>query len=127
MQMKPLDLHSVINETLALVAHDMRARQIAATVDLFSNPCVISGDQVLLEQVLVNLVVNDMDAMAETPPNRRELTIKSEVSGDRRPQQSRRWRDIHDHTAPHRNGQHPLGATGRSVTSPRRRRDAKLS
>ena len=76
---KPIDLHAVINESLALVAHDMRARQIEATVDLSSNPCVINGDQVLLQQVLVNLVMNAMDAMAETPPARRHVTIRSEV------------------------------------------------
>ena len=76
---KPIDLHAVINESLALVAHDMRARQIEATVDLSSDPCVVSGDQVLLQQVLVNLVMNAMDAMAETPPARRRITIRSEV------------------------------------------------
>ena len=76
---KPIDLHAVINESLALVAHDMRARQIEATVNLSSNPCVINGDQVLLQQVLVNLVMNAMDAMAETPPARRRVTISSEV------------------------------------------------
>ena len=76
---KPIDLHAVINESLALVAHDLRARQIKATVDLSSNPCVISGDQVLLQQVLVNLVMNAIDAMAETPPARREVTIRTEV------------------------------------------------
>ena len=76
---QPIDLHAVIDESLALVAHDMRARQIEATVDLSSNPCLISGDQVLLQQVLVNLVVNAMDAMADTPPARRHLTIRSEV------------------------------------------------
>ena len=76
---KPIDLHAVINESLALVAHDMRARQIEATVDLSSTPCVINGDQVLLQQVLVNLVMNAMDAMAETPPARRHVTISSDV------------------------------------------------
>ncbi len=76
---KPIDLHAVINETLALVAHDMSARQVEATVDLPSSPCVINGDQVLLQQVLVNLVVNAMDAMAETPPGRRHVTIRSNV------------------------------------------------
>ena len=65
---KPIDLHAVIDETLALVAHDMSARQVSATVNLSSSPCVINGDQVLLQQVLVNLVMNAMDAMAETPP-----------------------------------------------------------
>ena len=76
---KPIDLHVVINETLALVAHDMSARQVEATVDLPSSPCVINGDQVLLQQVLVNLVMNAMDAMAETPPGRRHVTISSNV------------------------------------------------
>ena len=76
---KPIDLHAVIDESLALVAHDMRARQIEATVNLSSNPCIINGDQVLLQQVLVNLVMNAMDAMAETPPARRRVTISTEV------------------------------------------------
>ena len=77
--MKPIDLHAVINDSLALVVHDMKARQIEATVNLSPNPCVISGDQVLLEQVLVNLLINAMGAMAETPPARRHITIRSEV------------------------------------------------
>ena len=34
LDMKPIDLHAVINDSLALVAHDMRARQIEATVNL---------------------------------------------------------------------------------------------
>ena len=76
---KPIDLHAVIDESLALVAHDMRARQIEATVNLSSHPCIINGDQVLLQQVLVNLVMNAMDAMAETPPARRRVTISTEV------------------------------------------------
>ena len=79
MDKKPIDLHGVIQESLALVAHDMRARQIEAIVELSSSPCIITGDQVLLQQVLVNLVVNAMDAMAETPPARRRVTIRTEV------------------------------------------------
>jgi len=79
LQERPVDLRAVVTESLALVAHDMRARQIETTVNLSSNPCVISGDPVLLQQVLVNLVVNAMDAMAETPPARRHITISSEL------------------------------------------------
>jgi signal transduction histidine kinase len=41
---KPIDLHAVIHEGLALVAHDVRARQIEATVNLSSSPCTITGD-----------------------------------------------------------------------------------
>jgi signal transduction histidine kinase len=76
---KPIDLHTVIDETLALVSHDMSARQVESTVDLSPDRCVVNADQVLLQQVFVNLVMNAMDAMAETPPGRRHLTIRSEV------------------------------------------------
>ncbi len=76
---KPIDLHAVINHSLALVDHDMRARQIVATAHLSSQPCVISGDPVLLQQVLVNLVINAMDAMAQMPRARRYVTISTEV------------------------------------------------
>jgi C4-dicarboxylate-specific signal transduction histidine kinase len=79
MDKKPIDLHGVVTESLALVAHDMRARQVKVTDHLSSNPCVIIGDEVLLQQVFVNLVINAMDAMASTPPSRRQVTIRSDV------------------------------------------------
>jgi len=78
LEKKPTDLHGVINESLALVAHDMDARQVKATLHLASTPCIVSGDQVLLQQVLVNVVMNAMDAMAGTLPHRRRLTIRAE-------------------------------------------------
>ena len=57
----------------------MRARQVEVAVRQPADSCVISGDPVLLEQVFVNLVMNAMDAMSETPPDRRHITISSEV------------------------------------------------
>jgi signal transduction histidine kinase len=77
---KPIHLHSVMDDALALVAHEMRARQIEAILDLSSSPCVVDGDQVLLEQVLVNLMRNAMDALAVTSPGRRRITIRSAVT-----------------------------------------------
>jgi signal transduction histidine kinase len=79
---KPIDIHAVIKESLALVAHDMKARQIVIAAELPSAPCVISGDPVLLQQVLVNLLINAMDAMADTPQARRRVAIRSEVKPD---------------------------------------------
>jgi len=77
---KPIDVRSVIGESLALVAHDLRARQIEVTLDQPSTPCVVDGDPVLLAQVLVNLVRNAMDALAETAPARRRITIRTAVA-----------------------------------------------
>ena len=41
--------------------------------------CVVDGDPVLLQQVLVNLVMNAADAMAETTQSRRHVTIAASV------------------------------------------------
>jgi signal transduction histidine kinase len=79
LQKKSIDLHVVVNESVALVAHELTARNIVVNVNFSSSPCVISGDQVLLQQVLVNLMINAMDAMAEVPLARRHLTITSEL------------------------------------------------
>ena len=81
LEKKLVDLQAVVQDTLALVAHDMGERQVEVAVTLPSKSCVINGDPVLLQQVLVNLVMNAMDAMAENPPDRRHITISSEVRG----------------------------------------------
>ncbi len=44
LEKKPIDLHAVIDETLALVSHDMTTRQVSATVNHSSSPSVIDGD-----------------------------------------------------------------------------------
>jgi signal transduction histidine kinase len=80
LQKKRIDLQAVVNESVALVAHDISARQIVMTVNRSSSPCAVDGDQVLLQQVLVNLLINAVDAVAEMPPARRQVTIASELS-----------------------------------------------
>ena len=79
----PVDLWNVIQDSLALVDHDLRLRHIDATVDLAQVPCMVNGDQVLLKQVLVNLLLNAMEAMAGNPMTRRRITIRTELrAGD---------------------------------------------
>ena len=79
MDIAPIEVHAVVDESLALVAHVMRDRQVDVTVDLPLESCVIPGDHVLLQQALVNLLINAMEAMADTPPARRHITIGTHV------------------------------------------------
>ena len=78
---KQVDLQEVVSDTLALVAYDIRERHVEVSVNLAANSCRLHGDPVLLEQVLVNLVINAMDAMAANPTGRRHITISSELNG----------------------------------------------
>jgi len=79
-QKTAVDLHRTISDSLALVAHDLAIRQIEMILALSSTPCVVNGDPVLLVQVLVNLLRNAVDALAETPPGTRRITIGSKVN-----------------------------------------------
>jgi signal transduction histidine kinase len=79
---KPIDMHAVVRESLALVSHDTNAKQIALEANLPTGPCVVGGDQVLLQQVLVNLIMNGIEAMAATPPGRRRITVRCEARDD---------------------------------------------
>jgi len=76
---KPIDIHAVVRESVALVASDTKERQIHIDVDLPAFPCIVTGDQVLLQQVLVNLMMNAMDAMADTPAGRRRITVRNAI------------------------------------------------
>jgi signal transduction histidine kinase len=79
---QPVDIRAVVHESVALVAPDTKTRHVKVDVDLPSEPCLVVADQVLLQQVLVNLMMNAIDAMAETPPDRRRLTVHGSVSRD---------------------------------------------
>jgi signal transduction histidine kinase len=77
MEKRPIDIHAVVRESLALVAHDAEQRRVQIAAVLPSTSCIVAGDQILLQQVVVNLVLNAMDAMAETPPAQRRVTVRS--------------------------------------------------
>jgi len=79
---KPIDLNTVIENSVTLLAYDMRQNKVEARLELSSTPCVVQGDPVLLQQVVVNLVRNAVDALGEMPVGRRGITIRSEVGSN---------------------------------------------
>lgn len=69
-----LDLNRVVEEALMFVCHDIEARGIQLGVKLDIGLPRVLGDRVQLQQVVVNLLVNSLQAMAGRPQSQIEIT-----------------------------------------------------
>jgi PAS domain S-box-containing protein len=81
-QMLPLDLNEVADEVVRLVSADARQRGIELVCQFGRDLPSVRGDRVHLQQVLLNLIMNGLDAMAATPAPRRRIVMRTERDGD---------------------------------------------
>jgi signal transduction histidine kinase len=77
------DLDELIKETLALAGGDLREHGILVRTEPNSQPPAVKGNRVQLQQVLLNLIMNAVDAMAAND-GPRILSIRSEAQEDDR-------------------------------------------
>jgi len=79
----PLDMNEVVDSVLKLIRSDLVNQHIAADVQLTPDLPLVDGDEVQLQQVLLNLIVNACDAMAEVKAIERRLLVCTEVADGR--------------------------------------------
>lgn len=77
-----LDLNDIIEETVPLITADVGRNDIQLTLDLASEPLVVLGDPVQLQQVVINLLSNAIQAMASVRDRTRLLRIHSQRSSN---------------------------------------------
>jgi PAS domain S-box-containing protein len=77
-QKAPLELNEVVSEALALVQHELLSYRVAMRMDLATALPLILADRVQLQQVIINLVLNGIEAMQSITDRARELVIRSE-------------------------------------------------
>jgi signal transduction histidine kinase len=69
-----VDLNEVVREVFELVAPQAALYHITLSPNLAPRPLVVSGDSVQLQQVILNLVMNGMEAMRNTASGERKIT-----------------------------------------------------
>jgi PAS domain S-box-containing protein len=77
-----LDINDVIQEVTMLVRNETALSQVQVRLDLADDLPLVVGDRVQLQQVLINLAMNGIDAMRTVNDRPRKLEIKSEKHAD---------------------------------------------
>ena len=84
---EPVDLNDLVMSTIVLLNSELIRRRIEVETDLAGHLPVTFGDPVQLQQVLLNLFMNAMDAMASTAEPQRRIKVSTRATG--RPMPSR--------------------------------------
>ena len=78
-QQHSLRINKVVRDVLKLIRTDLISQNVSVDTELARNLPTVTGDPVQLQQVLVNLVVNACDAMADCDTPERGLRIRTGI------------------------------------------------
>ena len=81
-QMAPLDLADVVREVAMLLSSDTLIRRVRLSLEFGGEATPIRGDRVLLQQAVLNVIVNAIDAMADQRVGDRVVTVWTGSSGN---------------------------------------------
>jgi signal transduction histidine kinase len=76
-QKAPLKINDVANEAIALVQRELLHHRVSLRMELASALPVVLADRIQLQQVIINLVINGIEAMQPVTNRPRELVIQS--------------------------------------------------
>jgi len=79
-EVKEIDLSETVREAKTLVSSLSAlavARQVDLSISLSPEPLPVRGDRIQLQQVVLNLIVNAVDAMADMPSAQRKVTVRT--------------------------------------------------
>jgi signal transduction histidine kinase len=82
-QVREMDLNEAIEQIVKLLAGEASARGVFIQAELAPGLPKVSADNVQLQQVILNLALNGMEAMHDLRADRRLLTIRSRRANDR--------------------------------------------
>jgi signal transduction histidine kinase len=74
-----VSFHEVVEETLKVLESMLKSHQITVVLDLTTPTPIVEGDRVQLQQVLLNLVINAVEACRDLASERRGIRIQTRV------------------------------------------------
>ncbi|MEJ8825119.1 ATP-binding protein [Variovorax humicola] len=74
---QPFELNAAIADGCELLAAEVRRRTMRLAIRPSANPVLVVGDAVQIQQVLINLVLNAMDAIGDRPEGRRAIRVST--------------------------------------------------
>ena len=77
LEMHPLSINEVVSESMKLTSNEARWRGITLQTEMACGLPSVKGARIELQQVLLNLALNGMDAMADTPAGQRRLILQT--------------------------------------------------
>jgi PAS domain S-box-containing protein len=80
LDLQPIELNAVIAEVLSLVQTDAASRRVKLGFSAAPELPSVQGDRVHLQQVLLNLLVNAMDAVAESASPERNIRVTAHLT-----------------------------------------------
>lgn len=78
-----IEINAIVREVLALMQTQFRENRITVRMNLSNDPLMIFGDRIQIQQVVLNLLVNAIEAMNSVPNNSREIRVNSSKSNTR--------------------------------------------
>jgi PAS domain S-box-containing protein len=81
-ELAPLNLGPLVNEVIALTRSNATNRQVRLVTNLPSDLPPVWGDRVHLQQVLLDLILNGIDAIERAPQGKRQVTIGARPTAD---------------------------------------------
>jgi len=76
-ELTQVSINSVIEDAVAFLGHELRRNDVTVSLDLAQNIPSVLADVTQLQQVVVNLAMNAVQAMAQTDTGLRQLTVRS--------------------------------------------------
>ncbi len=78
---EPMSINEVVVDVTELIELEAEKASVQIRLDLGYDVPLVSGDRIMVEQLLLNLIKNGIEAMKQTRQSERELTVQTAIAG----------------------------------------------